>query len=138
MKQTDGSICSVIAFLHLYFLQGKRKYRMSLVENLKDIRTWLASKLLLDHCNNMTVTGFRETSVQKIFVEYDLREGEIKYDIMCPGNCSTVILDVYEKVSHLLKSSESIGENSRDLNNVEEVKGEFKLLSFLFKILIAF
>ena len=109
---------------------------MSLVENFKDIRIWLASKLLLHHWNEMTLTGFRKKSVQKISVEYDVCEGEIKNDIMCPENCSTVNLDIYEKISHLLKSNESKGENSRDWNNVEEIKGGFKVLSFLFKILI--
>ena len=84
----------------------------------------------------MTLTGFRKKSVQKIFVEYDVCEGEIKYDIMCPGNRSTINLDVYEKISHLLKSNESKGENSRDWNNVEESKGEFKVLNFTFKILV--
>ena len=109
---------------------------MSLVENFKDIRIWLASILLLRHWNDMILTGFRKKSVQKISVEYDVGEGEIKYEIMCPGNRSTVNLDVYEKISHLLKTSESKGENSRDWNNVEEITGEFKVLSFLFKILI--
>ena len=79
-KQTDGNNCGVIAFLHLYFLLGKRKYRMSLVENFKDIRIWLASKLFLLHWNDVTLTGFRKKSVQKIFVEYDVCEGEIKND----------------------------------------------------------
>ena len=54
-KQTDGSHCGVIAFLQLYFLLGRRKYRMSLVENFKDIQIWLSSKLLLDHWNDMTL-----------------------------------------------------------------------------------
>ena len=63
-------------------------------------------------------------------------EGEIKHDIICSGNRSTFNLDVYEKISHLLKFSESKGENSRDWNDVEEIKGEIKVLSFLFKILI--
>ena len=77
--------------------------------------------MLLDHCNDISV-------------EYDVCEGEIKYGIMRSGNSSTISLDVYEKISHLLKSNESKGENSRDWNNVEELKGEFKVLTF--KILI--
>ena len=46
---------------------------------------------------------------------------------MCPGNRSTSNLDVYEKNSHLLKSSKSKDENSPDWNIVEEMKGEFKV-----------
>ena len=62
----------------------------------------------------LSLIGFRKKSVQRISAEYDVCEGEIKYDIMCPGNRSTINLDVYEKLSHLLKFNESTGENSRD------------------------
>ena len=81
-----------------------------------------------------TPTGFKKEIVQKLSVEYDGCEGEIKYDIMSPGTCSTINLDVYEKICHLLKFNISKGENSRDWNNAEEIKGEFKVLSFIFKI----
>ena len=72
---------------------------MSLVKNFREIRIWQASKLLLHYCNDMILTGFRKKSVHKGSVKYGVCEGEIKYDIMCLGNRSTINLYVYEKIS---------------------------------------